>query len=134
MQSSLDFDCIQFRPYDWNGFKQRYRGAVRCVIAWDRIKKPKMGLSLLEKSQKINLVWYEGGDWRDGKPKKFGLGDKLALVRIPCCKVGDAFVALDGNHRLTSIKPKLVLIDWFEPKLKDRVYVTDLLNKAYSKL
>lgn len=131
MSTELHFDLLQFYPLSWAGFLRRYVGAVQCMVVWDRIKKPRMGLTVLQPGEQVDLVWYRDGDWRDGEPRKAKTGNMPALARLPAVKLGKRFLVLDGCHRLSEVKPAFVLLDWFEPSREDRVYITDLFNKAF---
>jgi len=129
MSTQLHFDLLLFAPLNWTAFKCRYRGVVQSVVEWDRIHHPKMGLQLLKGA--ASSVWYRKGDWRDGEPRKMCPGKVLALVRLPAVKWHGRFLILDGCHRMTEVQPAIVLLDWFQPRLRDSVYLNDLFNRYH---
>jgi hypothetical protein len=130
VSSLLDFDALQLSLMNWGRFVQRYKGVIRADIVWDKISKPTMGLVLLTTGAKVDIVWYMKGDWRDGKPRTISVGENTAIIRVPAVKKRDGqLLLLDGCHRLTELKPAVVIVDWFQPNSKDRVYITDLFNR-----
>ena len=93
--------------------------------------------------------------WMDGKPVKVKLdfnisrnSKDLVLLRLPaikvpiyaddyhkkikcdCCKT---FFVLDGCHRLTELKPRLIILDWIELKDNDVRYIVDFYNEFWRK-
>lgn len=134
MTTLIDFDVIRMKSLTWKQFMRRYSGSIRANTSnWRKINSPEMGLCLVDSNTKLNLIWYKGGDWRDGKPIKWRIGTEHCIVRIPAVLVDGVFVVLDGCHRLTELKPSVVFVDWFRPSKKERVYLTDLFNAEYQK-
>lgn len=129
MSTELHFDLLQFHPLTWKGFLRRYVGAIQPTVLWWKIKNPRVGLHLLGQEELLALPWYKDGDWRDGQPRLVKPGSALAVARIPAVLWKGTFVALDGCHRLSEVKPAVVLIDYFVPRERERVYVTDLFNR-----
>jgi len=129
VSTELHFDLLQFRPLSWKGFLRRYVGAIQPTVVWQKIINPKVGLHLLGPEELLALPWYKDGDWRDGQPRLIKPGSVLAVVRIPAVLWKGTFVALDGCHRLSEVRPAMVLIDYFVPRERERVYITDLFNR-----
>ncbi len=124
---------IEFEPMTWAAFKREYAGGVvGPIVVWERICKPKVGLTLsLDGRPELSMPWYSGGDWRDGRPRMAPRGRAPALIRIPAVRVDGRLLALDGCHRLTELRPRMVVVDWFEPTKHDRRYLNDLFNYAW---
>lgn len=130
--TNIDFDVLRFYPLLWDEFVRRYSGSIQPTVIWKKIVAPHVGLTILAPGQSIDLVWYKGGDWRDGEPRHVRPGKAKALIRIPAVKVKRKLIALDGCHRLTQLRPQIVLVDWFSPRHQDRVYINDLFNRHHA--
>ena len=132
-QTTLDFDCLTFKPMTLAQWKTRYRGAIRIQCSLKRITKATVTLTLADKQTTFHLVHYEKGDWRDGVPKTARIGMTPMLVRLPAIQVGkNQYLLLDGNHRIQA-GPAFVVLDVLVVPLLERKYITDLYNPRWSK-
>lgn len=124
---------IEFKKLTWAAFKAEYRTAVQPKVEWGRIRNPKMGLSMqVDGDFALYMPWYTGGDWRDGEPRLVPKGSATALVRVPAVLTGNGkLLVLDGCHRLTQLRPRVVVVDWFHPAKYDRRYLNDLFNENF---
>lgn len=126
------FDVMDFQPLSWADWKKRYRRHIRVSCEPDRVKHtPKVGLSVA--SSDIWMTWYDKGGWQDGVPRKVSIGTETRLIRIPVLRVKGRLLALDGMHRLTELRPAMVLMDWIEPRVSDLIYFTDMHNTYWRK-
>lgn len=132
--TSASIARLEFRPLSWSEFRREHENNIRAVVVFDRIVRPRMGLTMvLDGTPDLFMVKYTGGDWRDGRPVKAPEGIARALIRIPAVKVAGRLLALDGCHRLLLLRPRVVVVDWFEPKAFDRCYLNDLFNTFWRK-
>ncbi len=123
------FDLIDFTPFSFKEWKKRYQSDIRTAVKWDGIKRGKCGLIVANKDTKMYLPWYNGKHWMDGEPQRVEIGNKLRLVRLPALKVKDEYLILDGCHRMTELKPMLVLLDWLEtPNMR---YFVEMRNEYW---
>ena len=125
---------IEFQTLTWESFKAEYRTAIQPTVEWDRIRAPKMGLSFcLDGNLALWMPWYKDGDWRDGRPRRVPPGRTNAIVRVPAVLARNGqYLVLDGCHRLTQLRPRVVVVDWFHPAKSDRRYMNDLFNEFWS--
>ena len=102
-----------------------------------------------------------GTGWMDGKPVKWELGKNLVMLRLPAIKIlkwSDYFhdknyadkqgkekeiqykasrkgkwvyLVPDGCHRLTELKPSLVILDWVQIREDDKRYFYDFYNEFW---
>lgn len=130
--TGLSFDSLTFRPMTLQEWKRRYRGVIRISCSLKRIMKAVPGLHLATKQTRMYLVHYDHGDWRDGTPQRVSVGTTPMLVRIPAIKVGNAFLLIDGCHRM-KMNPAFVVLDYLDLPVSERKYVTDLYNPILAK-
>ena len=136
MGTNLDFDVIKFYPLTWSVWKQRYESAIRISIDLNKIHPTRVYLRQADDSSLLYGVWYRSGNWRDGRPRQFAyLVKQLAIVRVPAIlvKPPNKYLVLDGMHRLSTLKPSVVLLDVIDIPKKQWCYVSDLFNPFWSK-
>ncbi len=130
-QTTLDFDCLTFKPMTLAQWKTRYRGAIRISCSLTRVKTATVKLILADKQTTFYRVHYDKGDWRDGVPKTAKIGTTPMLVRLPAIQVGkNQHLLLDGNHRIQA-GPAFVILDVLVVPLSERKYITDLFNPRW---
>ena len=136
MNNELSFDVLSLKPLTSYGqWLKKYRNNIRVNITWRELKKPGMGLCVVNKDTHIVLPRYEKGrGWRDGTPKTWKLGTNPALCRLPAIKKGGLFFVIDGVHRLIGLNPCFVVLDYIEPSKKEWVYITDFFNEKLRSL
>lgn len=130
--TTIDFDSLTFRPMTLRQWKQRYEGAIRISCSLKRIKKAVPGLHIATKQTTMFIVHYDKGDWRDGTPQKVSAGTTPMLVRVPAIKIGNAFLLIDGCHRM-KVGPAFVVLDYLDVPVSERKYITDLYNPVLAK-
>ena len=126
-------DLWEFAPLTWKQWLTRYRHSIRVSLVTSRIKQPMVGLLLADKTTELYISRFEKDkDWRDGKrPEKYAIGNRMMLVRLPALALSPKrFFIFDGHHRLTELKPRIILLDWICVKPSEYCYVTDLFNPA----
>ena len=130
--TAVSFQWAEFQPLTWKQFLREYRTSIGPQVVWGKIRFPRVGMTLaLDGVPALHLPWYHGGDWRDGVPRVVARGKACAIIRIPAVKVREKLLVLDGCHRLTELKPRMVVVDWFEPVKQERRYLTDLFNSYW---
>ncbi len=109
-------------------WKREYSSNIRVVVDFKKLGKIKVGMKLCDGETEFVLPWYKGKSWKDGEPEIVKIGDGRSLVRLPAIKLEDnKFFMPDGCHRLTTLKPRFVVLDYLEvEKLR---YFTDLHNR-----
>lgn len=122
------FTVIPFEKMSWPEWKAYYFSDIRANHQLGILKNPKTGIALATPETEIFLPWYKKGDWRYGIPKKLTPGNNLILLRVAAVKYKGHFLAMDSIHRLTNLKPAIIVIDWVEVKESERKYVTDLIT------
>lgn len=125
--------ALVFESMTLDQWRGTYQSTIRIIICWEKVKVTNLGVDLLCKNKEIFIPNYKDGDWRDGKPNKITPGKKLALVRLPALKIEKDFFCFDGYHRMTQLKPRMVILDWIEVSKKSYVYFTDMLNPYWRK-
>lgn len=122
------FTVIPFEQMSWPEWKAYYFSDIRVNHELGTLKNPKTGIILADADTEIYIPWYKKGGWRYGEPKKITPGNNLILLRCAAVKYKGKFLALDSIHRLTMLKPAMIVIDWVEVKESQRKYVTDLIT------
>lgn len=125
----LSFDAIELSAMTWKEFKTRYFSSIRVSNDVWGIKP--VSIELIQATNEMDLwgVWYEGGTWRDGENVKLEIGNKMVVVRIPVFKIEKTndYLVVDGMHRITKLKPSIILMDVVNIKDKDKVYINDMM-------
>lgn len=123
------FDVIEFSAMSWKEFKKRYGSSIRVSNEIGKIKPISIDLVLANKEMDLYGVWYSEGGWRDGNQTKLETGKNPILIRIPVFKIhkSNDYLVVDGMHRITELKPGLILMDVVTISHKDRVYINDMM-------
>lgn len=135
MSKLLLFDALEFSKMTYKEYLRTYKTSIRCSVEFENIKHPKMGITLLDDDRdNLYFPWYKDkGSWRKGTPIQIKEGKNLIVVRVPAVKLQgfNKYLLLDGCHRVSQLKPKVIILDWFEVTKDNYMYVTDLLNPCY---
>ena len=116
VKAQIKFSVLDFCPLTWKEWKVWYKSDIRVSVRWEKLKKAKVGLALADAGTVMFLPWYAGGaNWLDDKPPlRAHVGNKDCIVRVPALKLKKGYLILDGCHRITELKPKLIYLDWIE--------------------
>lgn len=127
------FDILEFSPLSWSEFKRKYSSSIRISIDLKRIAPSSITLELADESMWLNGVWYKSGTWREVDNNILEIGENMAMVRVPAFRINNRspfendYLIVDGMHRITHYKPKLILMDVVNIKYSERVYINDLI-------
>jgi len=125
------FDLIHFEKLSFKEWKFRYISDIRISAKWKNITNVSTGILLVD-NQQIYLPKYgKGKNWMDGEPIKISSGHHLILVRLPAIQIGDKYLILDGCHRLKTLKPKLVILDYLKISQDQYRYIVDLYSEYW---
>ena len=119
---------LSFKALSWAEWKAEYLQYIRADLKVDKIRKIDVGVILVGENTSVYVVKYPKGSWHDSAPQCVKVGPNLYLVRLPAVKVGTKYLILDGVHRLEWLQPRLIILDFIEPRVKDRCYFTDLFG------
>lgn len=128
-------------------FIEKYKQQVRVNVEWGDIYKlePNTDVLHLYPSSKcygtvINHPWSkeptrEGGSLKTKQKNVKTIyegGKTKCMVRVPAVKYKDKIMLLDGNHRVSQLKPMFIIIDLIliETKKQARSF-SDLYGKGF---
>lgn len=131
MSTQLTFDLLQFEPLTKKKWIERYRSSIRVICNPKKCTKATCELLPMTEKMEVYGVWYSGGNFMDGKPKRLKLGNSLTLARIPAIGFGNRYLIVNGMHRMTDIKPRWVLLDVLRLSLGEEKYFIDLQNNFW---
>lgn len=121
---------LDLSPMTWLQWKVSYLPGIRVCHALTRLKNPKPQAHVATSKSKIRYPWYKKGDWMDGRYRMFELGKSPVLWRGPAILYEGTFLILDGCHRLSDLKPSMVVLDYLKISKREKVYVVDLLGNT----
>lgn len=113
----------------WAGM---YRSHVRTIVNWEELLNHNPKVSTVWFIGRVDGVWYPWavkGHWMSGaKLRQVILGSESIIVRAPAVCWKKKTVLLDGCHRTSQLKPKLLILDVVEcSNVKIRRCFADLL-------
>ena len=128
-----------FEPLTIYSYILKHKDQINPSVNWVRIAKlyPLVTLKMFTpgKGGIIYHPWWHDGGWTHGnrqKVYKTSWGKTDALIRIPCIQFKGRLIALDGNHRLLIVRPKVIVTDIIHCRKEEeaRCFV-DLFAKGY---
>lgn len=114
---------------NFNEFKRRYENDI--IISYTLKKlKAEVETIIVDKSTVVVLPKYkESKDLVTGRPIWFNPEkSKNYIIRLPAVNIFNAYLVLDGCHRLLKLKPKVIILDALKIKQKQYKYIEDLRN------
>lgn len=121
-------DVLPFRAMTWAEWRQAYRQRIR-VNSWiSGFKQMRTEIHVATPSTKMVLPWYDKlkiDDHLSGNAREVRIGAAPILIRIPAVRFKDWYFIPDGCHRLTELKPGLVVLDAIVPTKRQRRGIGD---------
>jgi hypothetical protein len=116
----------------WQTWQAKYRPLIRTCIEWDQLQRPrpKVGRHIITTGgrRRVFFPWFTKG-WRRGCPQKVELGQTDSVIVAPAVLFHASFMLLDSCHRVDVHKPKVLILDYIEPRPSQYCCFNDLLRE-----
>ncbi len=108
-----------------------YRKDIRVLIDWKSLKLSSLKTDFVILDSKNDDIIYHCWSENDqlmGPRKKVDVKyENPIIIRIPGVKYKNKIVLLDGNHRISELHPKIVIVDYIQCDEKNKRIFVDLL-------